>query len=151
MSGLRVILSDQPIPPAEILQCAFNIRRGVFLYEREAKQPRKLRAVGGDHWLALADHQSRLYHFEWRGLSHRYDASLVAPVAETHYCQIVPSGAIREVFSVTYGPSSSGIVQFHWLTGEETRWVSEGLGIVYGVGKDGELQSVVFEGVRITR
>ncbi|MEO7993924.1 MAG: hypothetical protein ABI743_05955 [bacterium] len=141
MSGLAVRLSDSEIPPSPVVQATFDSTRGLLIYEREAKQPRKLRAVGGERWLALADHQSRLYRFEWHGLSHRFESRLTIPVdAETKYVQIVPAGTPREVFSVTY---SKAVVQCHWTIGEDLRWLTEGLGIWYGVGEGMGLCSVV--------
>src|SRR5690349_995421 len=64
LSGLRVILSESPIPEASVIECVLDLRKATFRYEREAKEPRKLRAVGGSNWMAQADHQSRLYRFE---------------------------------------------------------------------------------------
>lgn len=145
MSGIQIILSDAPVPASSVLECALDVRRGTFRYARDAREPRRLRAVGERNWMALADHQSRLYRFEYGGRAWRFDPMLrVLPESTGATVQIVPGDAALPVFSASYGPSTPGLVLFHWVTGPVTRWYTEGLGVWYGVGADFGLQSLLF-------
>lgn len=146
MSGLRVILTDAPIPESSVVECVLDLRKATFRYERDAKEPRKLRAVGGSNWIAQADHQSRLYRFEYGGRAWRFDPSLSSiPDAARAYIQIVPDAEVLPVFSATYGTESEGLCLIHWVTGVKTRWYTEGLGIWYGVGVDLSLHHLLFQ------
>ncbi|HYE77998.1 MAG TPA: hypothetical protein VEI97_08435, partial [bacterium] len=87
---------------------------------------------------------------EWAGLSHQFQADLTLPADATlKCCRIVPEGTPREVFSAVYSRPEMAVVQFFWNVGVGMRWVTEGLGVYYGVGESGELWSLVFERVLI--
>lgn len=145
MSGLEIRFSAQAVPAAVLLESTLDPGKGTFRYHREGKEPRKLRAAGGSNWLALADHQSRLYRFEYGGKSLRLDHRLVLPAAPAlGTVQILPTGEHAPVFSATYSPPAGGLVCFHWRTGEAMSWVTEGLGVWYGTGSGGLLLALLF-------